>query len=132
METRSISGKADQQGVCMNKKKVIRIVSVLSIGTVLLTLWAVFSYKESDKFGGFPVPQLAKKTVSRDDFESYTWAGTSEAKEDGVSLLYRSHIKAGGWIKTFQEGTLTTYEKGEHKIDVIAQTGYLSIGVSRE
>ncbi|WP_430481775.1 hypothetical protein [Rossellomorea marisflavi] len=116
----------------MNKKKVIRIVSVLSLGTVLLTLWAVFSYKESEKFGGFPVPQLAKKTVSREDFESFTWAGTSEAKEDGLPFLYRSHIKAGGWKKTFTEGTLTTYQKGEHKIDVIAQTGYLSINVSRE
>ncbi|KZE50960.1 hypothetical protein [Rossellomorea marisflavi] len=88
----------------MNKKKVVRIVSVLSLGTVLLTLWAVFSYKESDKFGGFPVPQLAKKTVSRDDFESYTWAGTSEAKEDCLPFLYRSQIKTGGWKKRLQKG----------------------------
>ncbi len=42
------------------------------------------------------------------------------------------HIKARGWEKTAQEGTLITYEKGNQKIDVIAQTNYLSIAISKD
>ncbi|WP_230157659.1 hypothetical protein [Peribacillus sp. Bi96] len=92
----------------------------------------MFSYEESEKFNGFPIPKNAEVINSRKGFSSYSGLAVSETKKDGLPLIYRLHIKASGWKKTFQEGALTTYEKDNHKIDVIAETNYLSIGVNKE
>ncbi|WP_057912331.1 hypothetical protein [Peribacillus muralis] len=92
----------------------------------------MFSYEESQKFNGFPIPKHAELMNSRKGFASYSGLAVSETKKDGLPLIYRLHIKAGGWKKTFQEGALTTYEKGNYKIDVIAETNYLSKSVNEE
>lgn len=116
----------------INKKKVIWIVSVISSCVFIFTLWAVSSYEESEKFNGFPIPKYAEVTKSRDGFESYSGKAFSETKKDGLPFIYRLHIKAGGWEKSFQEGALITYEKDNQKIDVIAETNYLSIGINKD
>lgn len=118
----------------INKKRVIWLASILFFLFVIIFTWTVFSFEESKKFNHFPIPKFAEVTNNREDFESYSakWIGTSETKKDGLPFIYRLQIKTRGWEKTFQEGSLTTYEKDNHKIDVIAETNYLSIGISKD
>ncbi|KYC94284.1 hypothetical protein B5V88_13220 [Heyndrickxia sporothermodurans] len=97
---------------------------------VLLSSITIFSYEESKKFKGFPVPKHAKLTKSRADFEAYDWSPASE--EEGLPLRYLLIIKLKGWKKTFEEGSLTIYEKDGYKIDVISQTDYLSLGIDSD
>ncbi len=113
-------------------KRLIWIISILSLCIIIFVTWNVFAYEESEKFNGFPIPKYAKVTKVENDFEAYTRIGTSETKKDGLPFLYRLHIKERGWKKIFQEGALTTYKKDNHKIDVVTENGYLSIGVNRD
>ncbi|MFS0643387.1 hypothetical protein [Siminovitchia sp. 179-K 8D1 HS] len=116
----------------IGKKRLIWITSILLICAIIFAAWNVFAYEESEKFNGFPIPKYAKVTKSQNDFEAYTRISTSETKKDGLPFIYRLQIKAHGWEKIFQEGALTTYKKDNHKIDVVAENGYLSIGINKE
>ncbi|MGE6260680.1 hypothetical protein ACQKCU_22835 [Heyndrickxia sporothermodurans] len=96
----------------------------------MLSSITFFSYEESQKFKGFPVPKHAKITKNKSNFEAFDWSPASE--EEGLPLRYRLIIKLKGWKKTFKEGSLTIYEKDNYKIDVISQTDYLSIGIDSD
>lgn len=94
--------------------------------------WGIFSYEKSVKFYNFPVPKFSKVLENRRDLVSYSLPGASESKENGLPFIYRLHIKSGGWEEDFQEGSLTVYSKDGKKINVIAETDYVSISINKD
>ncbi len=106
------------------RKKVIGIsVGLIFVAGVLYLVF--FSYEKGEQLYGFPIPKSAEVTNQWSGFAEYDWAPASE--EDGLPFYYKWQIEWNGWKEVSREGSLTTYEKDNHQINVISQTDYLSV-----
>ncbi|WLR42849.1 hypothetical protein LC087_00990 [Bacillus carboniphilus] len=109
----------------MKKKKAIWFILILSLCLFISGSWVFFNYVESEKLDRFPVPKNLNVIDSGEDFESYELK--REAVICGMPTSYRFYIKVSGWEKVSQMGTLSTYQKGNEKVDVICQHDHISI-----
>ncbi|MDO6847876.1 hypothetical protein Q4S57_07925 [Priestia megaterium] len=109
----------------MKKNVMITVTGILLMGAVIFYFVTFFAYIPSDKFSGFPVPKNAKLVKGKEHVNIYEWSKASE--ENGIPSGYKLVIKTKGWKERDREGASTYYEKGNKKIDLIAQTNELTI-----
>ena len=94
-------------------KNILGKISIFAI-LIIVSIIFLFSYQESEKFEGFPVPIGAELTSIKGRYESYKWEAASE--ENGLPLRYQAIIRLWGWEKKEQEGALTVYEKDGREV----------------
>ncbi|MED3881756.1 hypothetical protein [Priestia megaterium] len=107
------------------KKAVTTVSAILLIGAAIFYFVTFFAYIPSDKFFGFPVPKNAKLVKGKERVNIYNWSKASE--ENGIPSGYKLVIKSKGWKEREREGASAYYEKGNKKIDLIAQTNELTL-----
>ncbi|MCM3545698.1 hypothetical protein [Priestia megaterium] len=109
----------------MKKTVMITVTGILLMGAGIFYFVTFFAYIPSDKFSGFPVPKNAKLVKGKERVDIYDWSKASE--ENGILSGYKLVIKTKGWKERDREEASTYYEKGNKKIDLIAQTNELTL-----
>lgn len=109
----------------MKKNMIITLAGIVITGVVIFYFVPFHGYVSSDKFSGFPIPKNAELTNETARARIYDWSKASE--ENGIPPGYKLVIKSQGWKEKEREGASTYYEKGDKKIDLISQTGELTL-----
>ncbi|MFD2211981.1 hypothetical protein ACFSMW_19930 [Virgibacillus halophilus] len=109
----------------MRKKAIWLVSAIVVVCGLFFYHQTYFSYKTLNELHHFPVPRYAKLVDKSNIAYGFNWPQAKE--EDGIPYGYKFILKRNGWVQTLREGSLTEYQKGDHRISLICTNQYLKI-----